>query len=188
MNIIDEIKLYVKHGKLPIVQDKKDDYFIVNIIDDEVCRISEYEDVKSNLKIGGDTEYCSEEDIKRKGWNIVGRQFDLPLVPFTVGQSVKVREDLAEVFDVSDWDGSKKRTIGKMCIIKQVYEDIEGLNYLVDFNELISIIDNRPDLKLPRMHFRHDWLLPVLETKRTVDDVLAGLSDEDKQIIMERLK
>ena len=171
MKIIDEIKLYVKHGKLPIVQDMEDGYCRViidaNFYPEFVFEVSEGKDKICDLRLQRDC-YFTEEDIQNH--RIVG-QFDLPLVPFAVGQKVKVREDLAEVFDVSDFDTCKKSFIGKIYTIESVDSRSSGLSY--DINGY---------------SFRHDWLLPVLETKRTVDDVLAGLSDEDKEIIKERLK
>lgn len=84
---------------------------------------------------------------------------------------MKVREDLGEVFDIGLWDKRKREMIGKIYTIEQVHSTNEGIYYSIKI-----------------FNFRHDWLLPILKTKRTVDDVLAGLSDEDKEIIMERLK
>jgi hypothetical protein len=174
MTIIDEIKLYVKHGKLPIVQDISKNYCVV-IIDNnqQVVKISDWEKTTENLQIGDDNAIYNNEEIKSKNWHIVG-QFDLPLVPFAVGQKVKVREDLADVYDVRDWMSKYKNMIGKIYKIDTVHNEDQGLYYSLEYDK--------------KSTFRHDWLLPVLETKRTVDDVLAGLSDEDKEIIKERLE
>ena len=170
MTIIDEIKAYTKAGKLPIVQDNREKYGILTLAGGHICLVSYWEEKKEDLSLGIRSYAYSTEEILISGWHIVG-QFDIPLVPFTVGQSVKVREDLAEVFDVSDFDTCKKSFIGKIYTIESVDSRSSGLSY--DINGY---------------SFRHDWLLPVLETKRTVDDVLAGLSDEDKEIIRERLR
>ena len=177
MTIIDEIKLYVKHGKLPIVQDISKNYCVV-IIDNnqQVVKISDWEKTTENLQIGDDNAIYNNEEIKSKNWHIVG-QFDLPLVPFVVGQSVKVREDLGEVFDKRNLDLKQLSMIGTIGVIRNVEHGICGLYYGV----------HTPDGS-DWFAYCHDWLLPVLETTRTVDDVLAGLNDEDKEIIKERLR
>ena len=94
MSIIEEIKLYVKHGKLPIVQDKDKDYGIVTIVGDRIYGIcNRWKQKREDLFIDYERIYYSEEEIKEDDWHIVG-QYDIPTIPFKVGQKVKVREDL----------------------------------------------------------------------------------------------
>lgn len=168
MSIIEEIKLYVKHGKLPIVQDLDEDYFISYKWQDLIIRLSEYEENKKDLVISGGEESYTLEEVKNAEWKIVG-QYDIPTVPFTVGQKVKVREDLEKIIMILYNE--------KKCMLGKIYQ-IE--NVKIENGSYIYLLDGYT--------FSHDWLLPVLESKRTVDDVLAGLSDEDKEIIMEKLK
>jgi len=205
MSIIDEIKLYIKHGKFPIVQDSAGDLFVVNVCYKKITRITEYEKDKKDLQLGSDEEIYSDEEIENTtSWEIVG-QYDIPTIPFAVGQKVKVREDLGEVFDISSWCREAKDKIGTIQEIASIENYCTGLHYY---------------FKNSTATFRHDWLLPVLEeeccckkltsfghmtvdsegccvkcgtkvcasTKRTVDDVLAGLSDEDKEIIKRSMK
>lgn len=200
-NIIEEIKLYVKHGKFPIVQDKNKDYGIVTIVNDRIYGIcSNWEQKREDLIIDYERIYFPNETIISEEWKIVG-QYDIPTIPFEVGQKVKVREDLGELTMILYEE--KKSMIGKIHEIQNTKKENGNYIYLLD-----------------GYTFHHDWLLPVLEeecackkltpfghitvdsdgccikcgtkisikTKRTVDDVLAGLSDEDKEIIMEKLK
>lgn len=55
MSIIDEIKLYVKHGKFPIVQDESKNYRICENITEqtgEICS-SFGRIIKKDLQLGG---------------------------------------------------------------------------------------------------------------------------------------
>jgi hypothetical protein len=120
MSIIEEIKLYVKHGKLPIVQDKDKDYGIVTIVGDRIYGIcNRWKQKREDLFIDYERIYYSEEEIKEDDWHIVG-QYDIPTIPFKVGQKVKVREDLGEIYDIGLFDTCKKSYIGKICTIESI--------------------------------------------------------------------
>jgi hypothetical protein len=115
--------------------------------------------------------FWKKNEIADNGWKLVNKFYDIPTIPFKVGQKVKVREDI-EPLNMDDWNIIKTHVIGKIFTVEEVKKS-DTLFYV---------------LKGLRIDISHDWLLPVLEPTRTVDDVLAGLSDEDKEIKRRRLR
>lgn len=83
-----------------------------------------------------------------------------------VGTKVEILESARECGDYEYWDQDKKDMIGNHYTIIYVHDHSEGLFYETD-----------------TYTFPHYCVRPVTEKERTLEDVLAGLSDQDKEII-----
>jgi hypothetical protein len=170
MNTYKKIIKYLEHGILPIVRDKDGDYMICESKDkDDNINVSEYKKTKEELVLDNGISY-SQDEIMEKNWQIVGI-YDIPKIPFEVGDKVRIRPDLAEIFDTSDWSDEKKKMIGKVHQIGYINKYSNGLSY--------GIKD---------CVFRHEWIEPAFEDDRTIEDVISGLSEEDKEIVRRAMR
>ncbi|MFA6325475.1 MAG: hypothetical protein WCX46_04590, partial [Candidatus Paceibacterota bacterium] len=120
-----------------------------------------------------------------------------------VGQKVKVREDI-EPLNIDDWNIIKTHVIGKIFTVEEVKKSdtlfyvLKGLRIDISHDWLLPILEEECSCR----KLVNNQLIIVnndgccvkcgaqmsIKTIRTVNDVLAGLSDEDKEIIRGRLR
>lgn len=87
-----------------------------------------------------------------------------------VGTKVEILESARKCGDYKDWSDDKTSMQGKSATIVRAYDTTEGVFYEVSTGSFYCC-------------FPHYCVRPVEEKERTVEDVLAGLSDEDKEIL-----
>jgi len=110
---------------------------------------------------------------KNAKFTLIDPRYQKPEV-LKVGQKVRIMESARDIGEYGDM-------IGKIMTIHNVRSDMYGVYYLVNF------VDKDMDVIFP-----HYCVMPVKEEEeipeRTLEDILFKLSDEDKEIIRNKLK
>jgi hypothetical protein len=120
-----------------------------------------------------ETGSIAPSDKSRKIFTLIDPRYQKPEV-LKVGQKVRIMESARECGNYNVCTKEYKDAVGQNKIIQSVFDKGMGVSYEIE-----------------NYMYPHYCVMPVEEEEvpeRTLDDILSELSDEDKEIIRNKLK